>query len=298
MSILLKSLSPDKDAVLVTIVATDLLQELWESREWINPRVFLKSAQAVLSCLAVQGLGEEDSAQSIEMQWSWNNESFKYLFADSLFQGAIRTNYSWYGEVGEELPELSGHFKMRKSFKHGTGSANESHFETSGIVDSSGDIVNDVQDILLKSEQRDSALALAVRWTVDESTDAPVVKITCAHAYLLQVLPPPMESMRDDILARWHNFLGMLRSPAEWELSAAPEKATQEMANLIFASDKGTKIFSKKLISFCNCTEDRVIGLMSVLSAEDIKALDPVFDVECKYCGKNYRVDKSKSGLA
>jgi len=298
MSILLKSLSPDKDAVLVTIAATELIQELWQSREWINPRVFLKSAQAVLSCLAVQGLGEEDSADSIEMQWSWNNESFKYLFADSLFQGAIRTNYSWYGELDEELPELTGHFKMRKSFKHGAGTPNESRFETSGIVDSNGDIANDVQDILLKSEQRDSALALAVRWSVDESMDAPRIKITCAHAYLLQVLPPPMESMRDAMLAKWHTFLGMLRSPAEWELSTDPAKATQEMANLVFASDKGTKIFSKKLLSFCNCTEDRVIGLMSVLSKEDIEALDPVFDVECKYCGKNYRVDKSKSGLA
>ena len=54
MSILLKSLSPEKDAVLVTISATALLQELWESRVWVNPRVFLKAAQAELACLAVQ----------------------------------------------------------------------------------------------------------------------------------------------------------------------------------------------------------------------------------------------------
>lgn len=298
MSFLLKSLSPDKDVLLVTIAATDLIQELWESRQWANPRVFLKSAQAVLSCLAIQGLGEEDSVENLEMQWSWENESFKYLYADSLFQGSVRTNYSWYGEPSEELPDLKGHFKMRRSFKHGAESGHVAAFETSGIVDSAGDIVNDVQDILLKSEQRDSALALSVRWTVDESTDAPRIKITCAHAYLLQVLPPPVEALRDALLARWHSFLEMLRAPAEWELSLNPEKATEEMAQLIFASPHGTKLFSKKLLLFCNCTEDRVLGLMKVLGKEDIEALEQSFDVECKYCGKIYLVDKSKSGLA
>ena len=85
MSQLLKSLSPEKDAVLVSIAATSLIQELWESRVWVNPRVFLKSAQATLACLALQGLNEEDSTQTVEMQWAWDNSSLKSLYADSLF---------------------------------------------------------------------------------------------------------------------------------------------------------------------------------------------------------------------
>src|SRR5688572_20794624 len=106
MSVLLKSLSPEKDAVAVTLVAPALIQELWESRNWVNPRVFLKAAQATLACLTVQGLNEEDSTQSIEMQWAWQvNEGLRSLYSDSLFQGAVRTSFAWRGEEKEEHPE-------------------------------------------------------------------------------------------------------------------------------------------------------------------------------------------------
>ncbi|MEZ4816083.1 MAG: Hsp33 family molecular chaperone HslO [Bdellovibrionota bacterium] len=298
MSFLLKSLSPDKDAVLVTLAARDFIQELWESRRWVNPRVFLKSAQAVLACLCVQALGEEDSVENLEMQWSWEKEGLKHLYADSLFQGAIRTNYSWYGDESEELAELKGIFKVRKSFKQGEGTGNVSAFETSGIVDSSGDIVRDVQDILLKSDQKDCAMALSVRWDIDDSMDTAKLKITFAHAYLLHVLPSPIESQRDLLLEKWQNFLTMLRSPAEWVLPEDSQKAAEEMTHFIFASTKGSLIFSKKPTYFCNCTEERIIGLMKVLSKEDLESLAPTFDVECKYCGKNYLVEKVKSGLA
>lgn len=297
MSYLLKSLSPDKDAVLVTIAAPELIQELWESRRWVSPRVFLKSAQAALACLALQGLGEEDSTENIELQWSWGEQGLTRLYADSLFQGVIRTHYSWSGDEHENLDDLKGTFKLRRSFKYDQSTGAESAYETSGIVNSSGDIVNDVQDILLKSEQRDCALAVSVRWAIDESMDAPKIKITLAHAYLLHVLPPPMENQRDLLLSKWNSFLSMLGSPAEWELSLAPVKATQEMTNLIFASPHGLKLFSKQLGFFCSCTEEKVTQLMTLLSKDDLDSLENEFDVSCKYCGKNYRVDKSKSGL-
>lgn len=297
MSFLLKSLSPEKDAVLVTIAAPELIQELWETRHWVNPRVFLKAAQAALACLAVQGLGEEDSTESIEMQWNWESEGLKQLYADSLFQGAIRTNFSWTGDEKEEIADLKGTFRLRRSYKYGPSATTETAYETSGIVDSAGDVVNDVQDILLKSDQKDCALAVSVRWDIDESMDVPKIKITTAHAYLLHVLPPPMESQRDMLLSRWNTFLEDLRSPAEWEMSSNSEKATQDMTNLIFASDKGMKIFSKTVIYFCSCTEEKVTNLMKVLPKEDLDTLAESFDVSCKYCGKIYRVDKSKSGL-
>src|SRR5688572_30333489 len=110
MSLLLKSLSPKKDAVLVTIAAPALIQELWESRHWVNARVFLQAAQATLACLAVHGLGEEDSKQSLEMQWVWKGEGLSSLYADSLFQGMVRTSFSWTGEEKEDLRELEGTF--------------------------------------------------------------------------------------------------------------------------------------------------------------------------------------------
>ncbi len=289
MSVLLKSLSPAKDAVAVTISATALIQELWESRVWVNPRVFLKAAQAELACLAVQGLGEEDSVQSHEMQWAWYGDDLRSLYADSLFQGAIRSSYSWRGETSEEISELHGTFQLRKS---------ENNFESSGIVDSHGDIVQDVQDVLLKSEQKDCAIAVSVRWAVDDAHDAVKIKITVAHAYLLHVLPPPLESQRDDLLAHWHLFLRDLSSPAEWVLHEDPHQAVKEMTQFLFASPNGTEIFKKKLIHFCNCTEEKVLKLMNILPPEELKELDQVFEVSCKYCAKTYRVDKSKSGLA
>jgi redox-regulated HSP33 family molecular chaperone len=107
-----------------------------------------------------------------------------------------------------------------------------------------------------------------------------------------------MESHREALLSRWNNFLEMLGSPGEWALSPNSEKATEEMTSLIFASPKGMKIFSKTPVYFCSCTEEKVTSLMKILSQEDLDALDETFEVACKYCGKIYLVDKSKSGLA
>jgi redox-regulated HSP33 family molecular chaperone len=280
---LLKSLSPGKDAVLVTVAAPALIQELWEGQRWVNPRVFLRAAQATLACLAVQGLGEEDSKQSLEMQWAWKNEGLHSLYVDSLFQGAVRASYSWTGEEKEEIPELHGTFQMRRK---------EELFETSGIVDSNGDIVHDVQNILLKSEQVDCALAVSIRWALDEGGDAAKLKITVAHAYLLHVLPPMMESQRDENLAHWQNFIGTLGAPAEWVISDDPQKAVVEMTNLIFASPKGMKIFSKPVMFFCSCTEEKILRILKTLPKDDIDSLDENLEVSCKYCGKIYSIKK------
>ncbi len=288
MGSLLKSLSPSKDAVAISIAASDLIQELWESRVWVNPRVFLKAAQASLACLAMQALNEEDSTQNIELQWLWENSPLRALYADSLFQGAIRTSYSWIGEAHEEIPELKGRCQLRRV---------ENLFETNGIVESFGDVVKDVQDILLKSEQKDCALAVSVRWNIIEG-DIPRLEITRAHAYLLHVLPPVVESQRDDLLEQWQSFLSDLSSPAEWVLSDDSEKAVREMNALLLASPNGKELFSKKPFFFCTCNQQKIEDILKLLPKEEVESLDSVVELSCKYCGKDYRVEKSKSGLA
>lgn len=288
MGSLLKSLSPSKDAVAISIAASDLIQELWESRVWVNPRVFLKAAQASLACLALQALNEEDSTQNIELQWLWENSPLRALYADSLFQGAIRTSYSWIGETHEEIPELKGRCQLRRV---------ENLFETNGIVESFGDVVKDVQDILLKSEQKDCALAVSVRWNIIEG-DIPRLEITRAHAYLLHVLPPVVESQRDDLLEQWQSFLSDLSSPAEWVLSDDSEKAVREMNALLLASPNGKELFYKKPFFFCTCNQQKIEDILKLLPKEEVESLDSVVELSCKYCGKDYRVEKSKSGLA
>ncbi len=288
MGSLLKSLSPKKDAVAISIAAKDLIQELWEGRVWVNPRVFLKAAQASLACLALQGLNEEDSTQNIELQWLWDDSSLRALYADSLFQGAIRTSYSWIGEACENVSGLKGRCQLRRV---------ENLFETNGIVESSGDVVKDVQDILLKSEQKDCALAVSVRWSIVEG-DVPRLEITRAHAYLLHVLPPVVESQRDDLLAQWQSFLSDLSSPAEWVLSEDPEKAVREMNALLLASPNGKEIFLKKPFFFCTCNQQKIEDILKLLPKDEVTTLDPIVELSCKYCGKDYRVEKSKSGLA
>jgi redox-regulated HSP33 family molecular chaperone len=285
---LLKSLSPSKDAVAISIAASDLIQELWEGRVWVNPRVFLKAAQASLACLALQALNEEDSTQNIELQWLWENSPLRALYADSLFQGAIRTSYSWIGETHEEIPELKGRCQLRRV---------ENLFETNGIVESFGDVVKDVQDILLKSEQKDCALAVSVRWNIIEG-DIPRLEITRAHAYLLHVLPPVVESQRDDLLEQWQSFLSDLSSPAEWVLSDDSEKAVREMNALLLASPNGKELFYKKPFFFCTCNQQKIEDILKLLPKEEVESLDSVVELSCKYCGKDYRVEKSKSGLA
>ena len=288
MGSLLKSLSPSKDAVAISIAASDLIQELWEGRVWVNPRVFLKAAQASLACLALQALNEEDSTQNIELQWLWENSPLRALYADSLFQGAIRTSYSWIGETHEEIPELKGRCQLRRV---------ENLFETNGIVESFGDVVKDVQDILLKSEQKDCALAVSVRWNIIEG-DIPRLEITRAHAYLLHVLPPVVESQRDDLLEQWQSFLSDLSSPAEWVLSDDSEKAVREMNALLLASPNGKELFYKKPFFFCTCNQQKIEDILKLLPKEEVESLDSVVELSCKYCGKDYRVEKSKSGLA
>ena len=288
MGSLLKSLSPSKDAVAISIAAKDLIQELWESRVWVNPRVFLKAAQASLACLALQGLNEEDSTQNIELQWLWDDSPLRALYADSLFQGAIRTSYSWIGEASEEVPSLKGRCQLRRV---------ENLFETNGIVESFGDVVKDVQDILLKSEQKDCALAVSVRWNIVEG-DVPRLEITRAHAYLLHVLPPVVESQRDDLLSQWQAFLNDLSSPAEWVLSENSEKAVREMNALLLASPNGKELFTKKPLFFCTCNQQKIEDLLKLLPKDEMATLDPIVELSCKYCGKDYRVEKSKSGCA
>ena len=288
MGSLLKSLSPSKDAVAISIAASDLIQELWEGRVWVNPRVFLKAAQASLACLALQALNEEDSTQNIELQWLWEDSPLRALYADSLFQGAIRTSYSWIGEAHEEILELKGRCQLRRV---------ENLFETNGIVESFGDVVKDVQDILLKSEQKDCALAVSVRWNIIEG-DIPRLEITRAHAYLLHVLPPVVESQRDDLLLQWQSFLSDLSSPAEWVLSDDSEKAVREMNALLLASPNGKELFYKKPFFFCTCNQQKIEDILKLLPKEDVESFDSVVELSCKYCGKDYRVEKSKSGLA
>jgi redox-regulated HSP33 family molecular chaperone len=285
---LLKSLSPSKDAVAISIAASDLIQELWEGRVWVNPRVFLKAAQASLACLALQALNEEDSTQNIELQWLWEDSPLRALYADSLFQGAIRTSYSWIGEVHEEIPELKGRCQLRRV---------ENLFETNGIVESFGDVVKDVQDILLKSEQKDCALAVSVRWNIIEG-DIPRLEITRAHAYLLHVLPPVVENQRDELLFQWQSFLSDLSSPAEWVLSDDSEKAVREMNALLLASPHGKELFFKKPFFFCTCNQQKIEDILKLLPKEEVESLNSVVELSCKYCGKDYRVEKSKSGLA
>ncbi|MEI7440488.1 MAG: Hsp33 family molecular chaperone HslO [bacterium] len=288
MGSLLKSLSPSKDAVAISIAGSDLIQELWEGRVWVNPRVFLKAAQASLACLALQALNEEDSTQNIELQWLWEDSPLRALYADSLFQGAIRTSYSWIGEAHEEILELKGRCQLRRV---------ENLFETNGIVESFGDVVKDVQDILLKSEQKDCALAVSVRWNIIEG-DIPRLEITRAHAYLLHVLPPVVESQRDDLLLQWQSFLSDLSSPAEWVLSDDSEKAVREMNALLLASPNGKELFYKKPFFFCTCNQQKIEDILKLLPKEDVESFDSVVELSCKYCGKDYRVEKSKSGLA
>ena len=288
MGSLLKSLSPSKDAVAISIAASDLIQELWEGRVWVNPRVFLKAAQASLACLALQALNEEDSTQNIELQWLWEDSPLRALYADSLFQGAIRTSYSWIGEVHEEIPELKGRCQLRRV---------ENLFETNGIVESFGDVVKDVQDILLKSEQKDCALAVSVRWNIIEG-DIPRLEITRAHAYLLHVLPPVVENQRDELLFQWQSFLSDLSSPAEWVLSDDSEKAVREMNALLLASPHGKELFFKKPFFFCTCNQQKIEDILKLLPKEEVESLNSVVELSCKYCGKDYRVEKSKSGLA
>lgn len=278
-------MSPDKEVVLATVSAADLLQKMWNERYWVNPRVFLKTGQAAIAALLLQGLNEEDSQQNVELQWLWTNESLKSMHASSLFQGVVRASYSWAGEESEAIPSLQGNFQLRRV---------EGPSVSSGIVDSQGDIVADIQEYLKKSEQRDIALAVSLRWDLQEKNGKTELVITRAHGYCLDILPDPIQD-REEILNKWQRILTVMGSPADWQLSENAESCVREMAALLFASPNGKEIFNKEANFFCTCSQEKIENIIKGLPPGDLQ-LQPdekFLEVSCKFCGQIYRVGTS-----
>jgi redox-regulated HSP33 family molecular chaperone len=276
--VILKTLSPHKEAVLVTLDSRDLAQELWESRDWVNPKIFLMAVQASLASLALQGLNEEDSRQNVELQWLWDNTSLKALYADSLFQGAVRTSFSWTGQASEEVGELYGKCQLRRS---------EDLFENTGIIESRGNIVEDVQELLAKSEQKDCFFAVSIRWEITQNHQ---LKITKALAYLLHVLPTSVESHRAELTQQWADFLASMGAPADWSISENSAQSVRDMAAFIFARPNYTEIFSKKTLLFCHCNQERANKIVEMLAEDEFNESEKEVEVNCKYCGANYKV--------
>ncbi len=280
-----KSLSPDKEVILSTVSATRLVQKMWDEREWANPRTFLKTSQASLAALLIQGLNEEDSQQNVELKWQWENDSLKSIRASSLFQGAVCASYDWSGEILEDVPELKGIFQLRRV---------EGPYVSSGTVDSHGNIVSDLQDYLEKSEQRDTSFALSIRWKIESINGKDSLVISHAIGYCLHILPDQILD-RSEILLKWQRVLNIMGNPADWQLSEDSSQGVRDMAALLYASQTYTDIFTKELNFFCSCSQTKVENILKALPEEEIALVEDekFLEVTCKYCGKVYRVWKS-----
>ena len=283
MSFLLKVLNQKKDAVVITLAARELITELWFSRTWPHPEVFIKSSQAVLAGLLLQALNEEDSNEPLELHWEWPTAPLKSLTVGSLEAGAVRTNFHW--ETDEvSLPkhlDLEGHCHLRRFSKTG---------QDSGVVSSHGNIVHDIQELLLRSLQKDCGIGISIRWSQE-------LLITHAHAYMVDVLPSQDDETSQALLDSWNAFLGELGNSADWLLSEPSDQAAREMAKLLTANQMGTEVFAKAVRFFCNCTPAKIQSVLTLLTADDLAALPEKIEIICKHCAKIYLVDKPSSGL-
>lgn len=148
----------------------------------------------------------------------------------------------------------------------------------------SGEIDEDVEHYLTKSEQLDSVLAADAVLDVQG-------RVRAAAGILLQALPdgtgvPAITAARQ-----------RLRDGAVHRaLRGAPEISPRALTRVLLAeaSDDATLFDERPVVFACSCSRDRALGALQLVGARELAdlAADPGFaETTCEFCQASYRFD-------
>jgi len=143
----------------------------------------------------------------------------------------------------------------------------------------SGEIAEDVTNYLYVSEQVPSATALGVLVSREGTVQA-------SGGYLLQLLP----QADDDVKAELERNLGLLGAVS----SAVDAGLTPEDILGRVLQGVPYHILETRPLRFeCTCSQERVIGLVASLGADEVRSMlneDQGAELRCHFCNKVYQV--------
>lgn len=144
----------------------------------------------------------------------------------------------------------------------------------------SGEIAEDVTSYFAASEQTPTVCALGVLVNKD-------LTVQCAGGFIVQLLPGATEeeiSMLEKNIGAMPSVTSML----------AEGKSIQDMLELALAGFQPDILDQSHVVYHCDCSEERVRKMLKSLPRTEVEKLrdeDPIAEVNCQFCGKNYRVD-------
>ena len=144
----------------------------------------------------------------------------------------------------------------------------------------SGEIAEDVTTYFAISEQIPTVCALGV--LVDKD-----LSVRCAGGFIVQLLPGATE---DEINHLEKNIKAMPSVTTMLEEG----KTVRDMLELALEGFQPDILDSYHVTYRCDCSEERVENMIRSLGKKEVEKLrdeDPIAEVNCQFCNKNYKVD-------
>lgn len=287
-----KALSEDHSAVIVAVEGRELVSELGR-RLKAFPASLRHLGQALLGVTLLQAMSDATEDEKIEVQWHTPG-AFGNLYADSLgtgrLRGTIQDPQAEIFDFSEGLGE--GLLQVRRTKPGG--------LTTTGLVEASGSVAEDLVSYLQDSEQRSCGMRLNVKIERDLEAEARgderPFKVTQAAGYLVHVLPQDDEKKKESLLQLWHQRMKVMGPLSEWAIPADSEEALRFMVHLLTVGSKPQYEKVVPLEIYCTCSEERAKRALALLSPRDRRDLThdaqstkPI-DLTCEYCGRTYLI--------
>ena len=144
----------------------------------------------------------------------------------------------------------------------------------------SGEIAEDITSYYAVSEQVPTVCALGV--LVDKD-----LSVHCAGGFIVQLLPGATE---DEINHLEKNIKAMPSVTTMLEEG----KTVRDMLELALEGFQPDILDSYHVTYRCDCSEERVENMIRSLGKKEVEKLrdeDPIAEVNCQFCNKNYKVD-------
>jgi molecular chaperone Hsp33 len=279
-----KAISENQEAVVYALDATALVQESLERLSAFPPAT-KHLGQAMMAAVLLQALSDAEENEQLSLQWMCDGP-FGHCYVDvrnfGECRGTIRLPQAPVTDYETGLGE--GLLQVRRSRG---GNA------TTSVVESTGDVSNDIVEYLEKSEQKNCGINLSVVIDWGDDKERPF-KVVSAYAYLVHILPQPSEQKLNDALVRWNRQMETLGPISRWALRA--DQVTLDMLRLITGEENPQVVMNQRVVFSCNCTEERATRALALVEAQEeiegeAKQAEEETEIRCEYCGRVYTVE-------
>jgi redox-regulated HSP33 family molecular chaperone len=276
-----RSITKDRQAVVVAVDATQILSDTIDRLNALPPAM-IQLGQAMMSAVLVHRLPDHKESEALELQWRVNGH-FGSVFAECR-QGPVVRGTLLYPRADINDPKANlgeGLLQVRRVEKQAS----------TGIVNASGVIADDVLDYLEKSEQKNCGLRLWVDLEqVPASVSAREFRVRNALGFLVHVLPQNSEAALERCLYQWDQHLQSLGPMREWVLSATP---INDVLSFVSGELNPEVNHRGHLEFFCTCTEERAGRALAIVEGVEEQESAPIpeaGDVRCEFCGRTYHI--------